>query len=408
MKFTCSREALAGALKRVLPACPGNSTVPILTHVLLEVEGDRLTLTATDLEIRLSDGIGIEAGESGGKVAAEDGAITVPGKLLAGLVGKMPDYPVKAEVSEANAGGTHLVLTAGEAEYTLYGLPAEEYPAAPLPEGMRTLLLPGPLLQEMIRRTHYAISSDISKAVLNGALFRWEPERQTPSPQPPPNTGEGEKEPVGMATMAATDTHRLAVDRQPVTGEGESGGKVAAEAIEAIIPGRALAEMARAIGKSENSVALMFGKEQVALQAGGLLLCCRLIEGNFPRFERTLRTDSPSRIHIDPGGLRGAIDRAGLVARAESNKVILEMREEADRLTMTARTEVGQARETLPARIKGPSVEIGFNAEYLHDALGVLDTTEIEMALDGPTAPAVITGTDIEGYTCLVMPMQVM
>jgi len=193
------------------------STLPILGHVLLSVSGETLTLTTTDLELRFSYGISIERGA--------DGAITVPGKLLQALIGKMSDDdPVQVQARRGleaadSAPWTQLVITCGEATYTLYGLPAEEYPVVELPDDLRRLLLPGPQLVEMIRRVQYAVSTDESRPVICGALFRWEPEAQTlPSPQPPPNTGEGEPT-IGMATLAATDTHRLAVDRQPLTAE---------------------------------------------------------------------------------------------------------------------------------------------------------------------------------------------
>jgi len=379
MQFTSDKALLAGALKRVLPACPANSALPILGHVLLEVGGGMLSLTTTDLELRMSYGISIDAGA--------DGAITVPGRLLQALIAKMPDeHPVKITPGSTE---THLVITAGEAEYTLYGLPAEEFPVTPLPDDMRRLLLPGPQWVEMIRRTLYAISTDESRPTLCGALFQWGPENQT--------AAEGGK--TGLATLAATDTHRLAVDRQPVTGDGE--------AIEALIPRRALAEMQRAIGKADDEVVLMFSEKLVALQIGGLVLCSRLIEGAFPSYERTLRLESPSTISLHPSVLLGAIDRAGLVARAESNKLILGMGAEDSRLTLDARTDVGRAHELLAASLTGDAVEIGFNAEYLHDVLSAMETTEIRMDFAGPQTSAIITGEGLDGYTCLVMPMQV-
>lgn len=174
-----------------------------------------------------------------------------------------------------------------------------------------------------------------------------------------------------------------------------------------IIPRRALAEMSRAIGKADDAVVLMFNAGLAALQIGGLVVCSRLIEGQFPVYERLLRIDSPSRLTLHPSVLLGAIDRAGLVARAESNKVILRMLPEEGRLHLEAQTaEVGSAHELLPASLTGEAVEIGFNAEFLHDVLSVLDTTEVEFALAARNEAAMITGKDIEGYISLVMPMQ--
>jgi len=230
----------------------------------------------------------------------------------------------------------------------------------------------------MITRVRFAAIADESRIILQGACFTWAD---------------------GTATLVATDTHRLAVDSRPIAGEGE--------ALTCIIPARALDEMARAIGKSEKTVSLHISASQVGLTVEGLLLVSRLIEGQFPDYDRSMRAESPTTITVHPGCLLHAIDRQGVIARAESSKIFLKSGE--NYIELSAQTgEGGKGRENLPASLTGPSVEAAFNADYLHDVLSVLDTEAVMLGFDGSLRPIMIHGQGIDGYACVVMPMQIL
>lgn len=368
MQMTLHKSVIVDAIKRVLPAVPGKTSLPILEHVLLEYDGTTLTVTATDLEIRLSYTVILEGGEPG--------AVTLPGKMLYALLGKMPDQAMTVTANENH----QVTLTADEAEYTLYGLPADEYPVAPIRTAGTEITMPAQQLRGMIKQTLFATSDDASRVVLTGVAFQLEGD---------------------TLHIIATDTHRLTVS---TTRAFSVDGDAATVAV--IIPARALTEIVRAIGKTEDPVTLRMFDNQLVVGIDHLHLASRLIEGEYLKWRHTLRESSPITVTLDASVLLAAIERAAIVARTESSKVVLHAA--GDRLSISAKTQEGKARERLPAIIVGESVEIAFNADYLREAISAMDTDEVSFGLLTPTAPAIITGKGVRDYLCLTMPMNVL
>lgn len=368
MKFTCPKRLFHEALQSVSRAVATRSTLPILGHVFLEARDGRLTLVTTDLEIGMTCTLPLDD-------LAEEGAVTVPERVLQDVVANLPDAEVTLEANERNL----LSLSAGKSAYTIHGLPADEFPTLPQVATDSVISLPGPVLRDLVRKTHFAASTDEGRLILTGCLLAWD---------------------GSIATMAATDTHRLAVKRVPAAGQFS-------KALSAIIPSRALQELLRLLGSSEDPVEVRIGESQILFSLGRVRLVSRLIEGQFPAYERVIPQDLQKRLTANRQHLFEAVRRAGIVARAESNKLIFRAAEST--LTIDAETgEIGKAHEEVPISLEGDAVEIAFNAAYLQDVLGVLDTETVEIHLTGPLNPGLLRSEGEPDYLYVVMPMQML
>jgi len=235
------------------------------------------------------------------------------------------------------------------------------------------------VLRDLVRKTLFAADTDEARVTLTGCYLTWDGQQ---------------------ATMVATDSHRLAVKHVPVSGQFN-------RPVSVIIPARALQELLRLLGNSEDPVDVHIGENQVLFALGHVRLITRLIEGTFPAYERVVPQETTKRLVVNRQQFYEAVHRASIVARAESNKLIL--RSEDTTLIITAETgEVGKAREEVPISLEGDPVEIAFNAAYLQEVLAVLDTETVELALSGPLSPGIIRADGEADYLYVVMPMHML
>lgn len=368
MNFTCSKRIFHEALQSVSRAVATRSTLPILGNVLLEAKNGQLKLVTTDLEIGMTCVVPLDGGE--------DGAVTVPERIIQDVVSNLS---ADADLSISADERSLLTVKAGKSQYTIHGLPADEFPALPEVPTDTVIVFPAQAIRDLVRKTLFAASTDEGRVILTGCLLTWDGE---------------------TATMVATDTHRLAVKHVAVGGQF-------AHPISIIIPSRALQELLRLLGSSDETVEVAVGESQVRFTTGRVQLVSRLIEGQFPAFERVVPQESHKHMVANRQEFYEAVRRASIVARAESNKLILKS--EDSTLIITAKTgEVGEAREELTINLEGEAVEIAFNAEYLQDVLGVLDTETVEIGLTGPLNPGLMKAEGEPDYFYVVMPMQML
>ena len=368
MKFTCPKRVFHEALQSVSRAIATRSTLPILGNVLLEARDGQLKLVTTDLEIGMTCVLPLDG-------STTEGAVTVPERILQDVVGNLPDAELTISSDERNL----LTISAAKSQYTIHGLPAEEFPILPQVPADTVLSMPGPVLRDLVRKTLFAASADESRVILTGCLLTWDGQ---------------------TVTMVATDTHRLAVKCAPAT------GKFSKE-VAVIIPSRALQELLRLISNTEDPIDVLIGESQVLFALGRVRLVSRLIEGQFPAYERVIPAESTKSMVANRQQLYDAVHRASIVARTESNKLIL--RSVDSTLTISAETgEIGKAYEEVPIGLEGDALEIAFNAEYLQDVFAVLDTETVKIALSGPLNPGLVTADGEGDYQYVVMPMQML
>jgi len=367
VKLSSHRRLLAEALQSVGHAVSGRSTLPVLSNVLLEAKGKQLRLLASDLEIWMDCTLPV--------TMQEEGAVTLPARVLGEVVASLPEAEVSLEADE-----TQLTLRCGRSEYRIQGLPADEFPAAPeVAEGC-TLKLKQAALRRLIRNTLFAASVDETRAILTGALMICSDD---------------------SIKFVATDMHRLAVDA------AEAKGSVA-EVKSVIVPSRALHEVARVLSAEEDpEIEVKVGESQVVFNLGDLKVVSRLIEGQFPNYERVVPSETDKRLVASREDLLAAIKRAAIVARAEANKVVLRSKDA--QLSIEAESgDLGKAHEEVEVTLEGEPVEIAFNADYLIDVLSALENDSVAISLSGPLSPGVVRPSEGGDYIYVVMPMQML
>src|SRR6266852_550323 len=365
MKVTCERRELHEGLQTVARAVSGRSSLPILGNVLLDPQGDALRLAATDLEL------GIERLVPAHVVEA--GSITLPAKTLSEIVGVLPE----AEVTiAADASGGDVIITCRRSEYRIHGLPAEEFPVLPEVGADATFAMPEGELGKMIRQTIFAAAADDTRPILTGVY-----------------TVLNER----TLMMVSTDTHRLALRQGNVT---EASGEVAV-----IIPARALSELSRGLDpESEQPVQMRMDKNQVQFRTEQLTVVSRLIEGQFPKYEKVVPAEHTRKLTIQKEEFQQAVRRAAVVARENSHRIIL--RTAGEMVTITAEeANLGRAHEEVEVIREGDDIQIAFNARYVLDVLGVIESEGLYLEMTEPLRPAVLRPVDGPDYLMVIMPM---
>ncbi|MGH3065130.1 MAG: DNA polymerase III subunit beta [Gaiellaceae bacterium] len=361
LRATCSRSELASALAVVARAVSSRGAVQVLSGILLQADEGRLTLAATDMEISLRTSI---AGEVTGEAA-----VVVPGRLLTDLVRLLPDDSVTLTHDE---GDGVLQIVSGSHSSRLNIFSAEDFPRLP-PLDVPLQQIDAAALLETIDKVGRAASRDESRPVLTGVLVRFEGDR---------------------LIMAATDSYRLAVK--------ETTLGAAAPDLDAIIPARALQELARLAAGVEH-VELGVHENYVIFSSGDAWLTSRRIDGQFPNYKQLIPETFEAEIPIRREALLEVVRRAGVMAQRNAP---LRLRFAEGELTISAQTQdVGEATESLRIDFAGEEIEIGFNPDFLRDGLEAVASDTIQLQLINRLRPGLISAPD-ESFWYLIMPIR--
>jgi len=365
MKVTCPREELAQKLGVVGRAVSSRTSVNILTGIMLRAEDGRLSLAATDMEISLRVTLDAQV--------EEEGAVVIPGRLLVDIVRLLPAGEVTLE-HRAEEGIAHLVC--GSASYGLHTYSPDDFPKLPEIAPDESFSIERAALLDTIMKVSRSASRDESRPVLTGVLVRFE---------------------AGKLIMAATDSYRLSVKETEIT-EGPAGE------IEAIVPARALSELAR-IAQASDADSLIVGiqENQIVFGVDDVWLTARRIDGQFPNYRQLLPETFEAEVELPREELLDVVRRTGLMAQRKSP---LRLRFEEGQLTISAQTQdVGEAHESLPAAYTADPIEIGFNAEFLRDGLESLEDDTVRLRLISPLRPGLIQGAG-DDFLYLIMPIR--
>jgi len=366
MRAVCARKDLYQGVQTVSRAIAGRSAWPILNNVLVRTEDGHLRLTAFDLEL------GIECTVPA--TIEEKGSLTVPARLITEVLSTLPEAEVQISVDEQNA----VNVKCEKSDYTLLGLPPEEF--RPLPEipDDRSFEITQAALHDMIRQTIFAVSPDESRAILTGTLLIL-------------NGNE--------IKLVSTDGNRLALRTSTVA-------KASGEA-SCIVPRRALDELSRLLEDEDSAVTISIADSQMKFVVNGVTIVSRLIEGQFPNYERVIPTECQRKLTMPADEFLARVRRASIVARENANRVIL--RAEGDRMVMTAESgDVGKAYEEMEIVKEGEDIEIAFNAKYLIEFLSVVGAEGTFMELTGELNPGLMKPVGKDDYLYVLMPMQKM
>jgi len=347
------------------------NTIPILANVLVEAEGSEVHLLATDLEVGLRSRC--EAS------VAKPGAVTVPAKKLYEIVKALPETEVRIEEDKAG-----VRIAADRFDSRLQTLPREDFPTLPDVGVDAAVTLPGSLIKQMVSRTHFAITGEDTRYFLNGALFVLKDE---------------------VMSLVATDGHRLALVSVPREGTGKDK---ADEEIRVILPRKTLMELGRLLGEQEGEVAFSRGENHLFFRIGDRVLISRMIDGQFPAYERVIPKANDKRIDFERDRLTNAVKRVSLLSNERSRAVRFHAGKGKVEIVSSS-PEFGEAKEELIVDYAAAATEICFNAQYVLDFLGVVETDGVTLEFKDEMSQAVMKPTSPEGYdyTYVIMPMRI-
>lgn len=365
MIVSCERAALLEGIQTVLKAVSARSTLPILGNLLLETREDgRLGLLAYDLEIGIQTTVPAEVKGAG--------SLTIPARVLADVVSILPESTVSLSVDERHVAE----LTCAQAQYSLKGLPAEEFPRLPQLEPQVSVSVDGQTLNHMIKQTRFASSSDDARPILTGVLTIFDD---------------------SQIQLIATDGPRLAWSRSAAEG-------TVSERTEVIVPSRAYGEVSRLVGSGDGAVKVTASTSQVRFDVGNASVQSRLIEGRYPNWERVIPSSYEKVFTVECEALRRSVRRVAIVAREDGNKLVFDI--SPDGVILSAESqEIGHAKEQLAGVLEGESIQIAFNSRYLTQVLEVLECDEVRLELREPDTAGVLKPAGSDDYTYLLMPM---
>lgn len=367
MKFRCERDVLADAVGSAGRAATNRTgTLPVLSGVRMEVVGDTLTITGTDLEltIRLTVEVGGE----------RDGAAVVPARLVGDIVKALPAGAVEVDLADSSD-GSEMSISAGRSQFSVRPLSLDDYPAQSEPAA-DAVTLPAADMADALRQVVRAASTDDARAVLTGVLLAAEDD--------------------GLR-MVATDSYRLAVRDLPESSMLGSGQKV-------LIPGRALNELQRLMG-NEETLTVRLGEREATFEAGTTRLSTRLIEGEFPNYRNLLPSSYPNLLTISKPAMIEAIRRVKILAQ-DSTPVRMTLGGPTVQLTAITQ-DVGNAVEEIDADYDGAEMTVAFNPDYLLAGIDAIDADDVTLATMDPMKPAVLRGAGQDDYLYLLMPVRV-
>jgi len=364
VKFRSERDVLVEALGAAARAVANRGgALPVLSGIRFELEGDRLKLTGSDLELT----IGVELEVSGGT----DGVAVLPARVAVDVVRSLEPGAVEITVE-----GEEAHISAGRFQSAIRLLPADEFPRLALP-AEEAVTLEAEDFATALHQVVPAASADDARPILTGVLLAAE------------GTG---------LRLVATDSYRLAVRDLPGTSVLREGQNV-------LVPSRALRELERLLG-STDQITLRLGDREATFEVGGTRLTTRLIEGEFPNYRGLIPSTHPNRLVVGREALVDAVRRVKLMAREPNTPVRMAM--SADGLELVAITQdVGQAHEQLDATYEGTELTVAFNPDFLLNGVEVTPGDEIALDTVDAQKPAVVRPTSSDDFLYLLMPVRV-
>ncbi len=365
----CSQAELYNVVQTVGRGVSGRSTQPVQNNIYLSSQDDTLRLVATDLEY-LSIDATIPA------IVSDEGAITVPARYLTQIAASLPGGEVELVADKAD----NLAISCGSANYDIRGVSADDFQMLPEVVDATEFSLPQSQLSELLRQTAFAASDDETRPILTGVLFSLDD---------------------SQLRLVATDTYRLAL---------RTSENAVDQAQEAIVSVKALNEVLRILDdEADEPVQIAISDHLVSFQVGSIKVESRLIEGEFPNYEKVIPQEDQldKKITVNTAKLESALRRALIVAREDANRVVFHTSEEGLRITADS-PDVGHVEEWVPAKLEGEAIETAFNAGYILDVLEAAGSEEVRIALSRPLEPGVVQPVDRDDYTYVVMPMQIM
>jgi DNA polymerase-3 subunit beta len=370
MEFTVSRADLVRELNLSQGVVEKKTTIPILSNVLVEADGDRIDLTATDLELGIRCSCAARVKKAG--------AGTIPARRLLDYVRLLPDGDVQVKIADNHWAN----LTCGRSKTRIAGMSRESFPELPqMPEPLAEI--PMGVLGGLIGKTVFSISSEESRFTLNGALLVLR---------------------KGALVMVATDGHRLAMIETSEDLPGVEGS------YRALLPRKAMLELQKLASDSSAGATVKFSGDENHLffKIGDRLLLSRKLTGNFPDYERVLPKDQPHSVLLNREEFRSAIERVSQFSDERSRAIRVRVAPGEVKIHSSV-SDTGESEESIPVEYSGPAVEIGFNAQYLLDFMRAVPNEQVAFHFKDPHSAGEMrpAGEKADNYRYVIMPMRI-
>ena len=364
MKFSAARDVLLKPLQAVIGVVERRQTMPILSNVLLVAKDGELAVTATDLEVELVAKAEVKV-DTGGEV-------TVSGRKLLDICRALPDGSDLA----VSVSGEKMVVRSGRSKFSLATLPAAEFPGIEDIKAGQTITVDQGILARLIDKTYFSMAQQDVRYYLNGMLLE---------------TG------GNRLRAVATDGHRLALAEAEL-----DGGKLAEQQV--IVPRKGVLELQRLMA-GEGAVNIELGPNHVRIQVEGIRFTSKLIDGRFPEYERVIPKESPNELTADRDSLRSALQRTAILSNEKYRGIRLIIRDSG--VVMQAHNpEQEEAEEEVEVQYNGEDIEIGFNVNYLLDAIGAVDGEEVTLSVVDSNSSCLIRQPGRDDSKFVVMPMR--
>jgi DNA polymerase-3 subunit beta len=365
MKITVGKQELQERLANIQSIVEKRSTMPILSHFLLEVGEQGCAITATDIETAVKEPLAaaIEA----------PGRLCIPARKLFEIVKELD-----GDVTIASEDAQWLTVSAGKSAFKLACLAPEEFPSWPELASARDLSVDAPVLLQMIEKTLYSAGESDTRYTLNGLLFHLH---------------------GGDLTVVGTDGHRLAIITRAIPSDA------GAEELKVIVPRKTASELRKFLG-GDGEVRVLVGPNHILFRIGEVEFLARLIEGSYPNYQQVIPATNDRKMTVAKEAFVKGLRRVSVISRDRSNAVKVDIAPGV--LTLTASNpDLGEASDEVTAEYEGEALAIGYNARYLLDALQAMSGESVRVELKDQLSPTLIKEADDESYKCVVMPMRI-
>ena len=364
MKFSCDRSELQNAITIVSKAASAKSPIPALEGILIEAGIDSIRLTGYDLKK------GIYTKVSANVV--EPGSIVLGARIFGDIVRSLPEGTVTIRCE-----GCNVNITCENADFSIIGTDAADYPELPSIDGQTGVQLPQNILGQIIRETIFSVSDSEARPIYMGELFEIE---------------------EGHLTVVAVDGYRLALRREPVEGAGSE--------CSFIVPGSALSDLEKLCTDTEDKVQISLGSKHISFSIGETVLISRRLEGDFLNYKKTVPTNFSVEVVADRRFLQRTVERVSLIIDSKIKNPI-RCTVGTDEIRIVCATSLGKAEDSCAVDGEGGGLEIGFNNRYLLDALKAAPADEIKVCMNTESSPCVITPVEGEqNFLYMILPVR--
>ena len=365
MRIKVQREVLLRPLQQVVGVVERRHTLPVLANVLIRVADGQATFTTTDLEVELSARMAVEG--------AAPGDVTIPARKLFDIVRALPD----GGMVDLKQEGDRVKLTQGRSRFTLATLPASEFPATEAGEALERIEIDQAGFKKLLERTTFAMAVQDVRYYLNGLLV--------------------ELRENGLRAVA-TDGHRLALAETEGAGESEVKRQV-------IIPRKGVLELQRLLEGGEAKLQLLFGRNHVRAELADSVVVSKLIDGRFPDYEAVIPLGADKIVTVDRDVIRQALSRAAILSNEKYRGVKMEVAPGMLRV-IAHNPEQEEAMEEIEADTEVAQLGVGFNVNYLLDALGAVEGDRVRIRLRDGASSALVESLSVSGNRHVVMPLR--